>query len=569
MKVWKIIEEAVKAALEELGRIHGVDLSNQVPVVEIPKFENQGDFATPVALSLARHLRRPPIQIAEELKSLLSLPQGLFDNVEVARPGYINFFVSFDAYFNNLEAVLKDVKGFMRSDVGGGRRVLLEFVSANPTGPLHVGHARGAIYGDALARVMRTAGYAVDTEYYVNDRGNQISMLGLSVYARGRELLGLKADFPENGYKGTYIRDLAKVLLKELGEEVFKRDYEALGPSDATPIARGAMLRLLEEIKADLSRLGITFDSFFHERSLYEPHNKVQEAIDFLSANGLIYKDETGALLFKATDFGDTQDRVVVRSNGQPTYFASDIAYHADKLSRGYDTLINIWGADHHGYIPRMKGAISALGHDPEILEVLLVQMVSLVKGGQPVTMGKRSGDYYTLADLVEEVGSDAVRFIFLTRKPDAHMDFDVDLARSASMENPVYYVQYGHARLRSILSKAGLDTNSLEFMSELGMELKYPEEQSIVKRIVLFPYTIEQAAVTRQVHLLSFSLIDLVKQFHSYYTKYKGTDKVLAEDPRVRQARLIMSGALAEVLKEGLELLGVSAPQRMSRDEG
>ena len=431
-----------------------------------------------------------------------------------------------------------------------------------------MGHARGAIYGDALVRVLRVAGYEADAEYYINDRGNQISMLGRSVYLRGKEILGENIELPENAYRGSYIKDIAQDLIKELGEEYFKRPYESFGPPDKTPFALYAMQRLLQQIKDDLKLLKIEFDNWYSERSLYEPENKVQKLLNVLLDKSLIYKDDSGAILFKSSLFGDDQDRVLVRTNGLPTYFASDMAYHDDKFKRGYGHLINIWGADHHGYIPRMKGILEALGHDPEHLEVLLVQMVSLVRGGQTVPMGKRSGDYYTLRDLIEEVGSDAVRFIFLSRKPDAQMEFDIELARSQSMDNPVYYVQYGHARLRSILDKAGVTIQDLEAKGEMAGLLKYPEEQRIVKRIMTFPYVVQQAAQSRQVHLITFALIDMVKLFHSYYTIYKNTDKVLADDPALRQARLVMAAALAENIKAGLNLLGVSAPFRMKKNE-
>jgi len=566
MKVWTYVRSLLGSAVAALAKKEGIDLSDLQVQVEQPKFENQGDFASPVALGLARTLHRSPMSIANDIVDLIGEMPGDIEKVVVAPPGYINIFVKHQTWFEMLQPLLKDPGEFIKSDIGANKKVLIEFVSANPTGPLHVGHARGAILGDTLAGVMSAAGYDVKKEYYLNDRGNQISALAESVYARGREVLGLDAAMPENGYKGTYIIDIAKKILKTPDGEVFKKPFADLGDADSNVLALTASGLLREEIKKGLKGLGIEFDSWFSERSLFA-ENRVDTALDILKDKGFLYELEDNALLFKSTQFGDDQDRVVIRSNGLSTYFASDIAYHDEKFSRGFDTLINIWGADHHGYIPRMRAAMRALGYNPDDMETLLVQMVSLMQNGRPVPMGKRSGDYYTLSDLVNEVGRDAVRFIFLTRKADAQMEFDIEVARSNSMDNPVYYVQYGYARLRSILAKANLSIDDIIFDPALAAELQYPEERQLVKKAAMFPFTVEQAAISRQPHLIAFTLMDLVKSFHSYYTQYKN-DKILSEDPKKRAARIVMAAALARVIHAGLDLVGVNAPEVMNRED-
>ncbi len=553
-------------AVAQLAVKNGLSIAHIPVQVEQPRFEKQGDFACPCALALARVLHRSPMDIAEQIAGYIGDLPSEVEKVEVARPGYINVFIKPGAWFDMLEGLLNDPARFITSDVGDDMSVLIEFVSANPTGPLHVGHARGAILGDALARVMAAAGFAVHKEYYLNDRGNQIAALGRSVHVRGRQQHGYDDELPENAYKGKYLIDIAKRIMESPDAIGFKLQYETLGEPDSNPLATTASRMLQEEIKKDLEDLDIRFDNWFSERSLYR-EKRVEQVLTRLQGKGLLYELQDGAVMFRSTAFGDDQDRVVIRSNKQPTYFASDIAYHDQKFRRGLDRLINIWGADHHGYIPRMHAAMKALGYDPEKLEIILVQMVSLVQGGKPVTMGKRSGDYYTLRQLVEEVGKDAVRFIFLTRKADAQMEFDIQLARSRSLENPVYYVQYGHARLRSIIAKAELSIDDIEFRPELSRFLQHPEEQQLIKKAAMFPFTVEQAALTRQPHLVAFTLMDMVKTFHSYYTRYKNTDKVLSRDPDKRAARLVMTAALARIIKEGLNLVGVSAPEVMNRE--
>jgi arginyl-tRNA synthetase len=496
----------------------------------------------------------------------LSLPEGLFVDVNFAPPGYVNFKVNPVAWFERLRDAT------VLPDTGRGERVLLEFVSANPTGPLHVGHGRGAVLGDALARVMRAAGYAVDTEYYVNDVGNQMAMMGLSLWSRGREALGLSdgSDFPENGYKGQYVRDVAaEWVATDEGRAACQGPYEALGARDDNAATAVARTRLLAVIRSTLDAAGIRFDGWYGERSLHAS-GALQAAVQRMLDEGHAYRGEDGAVLFRMEGKADEDDRVIVRGNGVPTYFAADIAYHDDKARRGYRRLINIWGADHHGYIPRMKAALEALGHDPAALQVLLVQMVTLTRNGVPVPMGKRSGEFVTLQEVLDEVGVDAVRFLFLLRKADAQMEFDLDLAKSQSMDNPVYYVQYGHARVASVVRKAAAQGVAVPgWDAGLAAVLTLPEEQALVRDLVRWPAVVASAARRCEPHHVAFYLNDLVKGFHGYYTKYKHSEKVISADAGKTAARLYLVSRLRDVLAAGLGLLGVSAPDEMHLAEG
>ncbi len=531
-------------------------------VVERPRREEFGDFGCALPLQMARATRRPPAECARALIAAMAVPGDEVSAVEFAPPGYVNFRVRPEAWFQALKAIREEPERYGESAAGAGERVLLEFVSANPTGPLHVGHGRGAVLGDALARVMRAAGYAVETEYYVNDVGNQIATLGRSVWARGREVLGLPADFPDNGYRGEYVREVAADLARGPTRALFEQDYDAAGPADRHPLALDAANRLLGRIRADLDALGVPFDRWFSERSLYDRH-LVASCVQDLLERGHAYRDESGAILFRME--GNDEDRVVVRANGVPTYFASDIAYHREKAQRGYSRLINIWGADHHGYVPRVKAALQALGLDECLLEVLLVQMVTLTRGGVVIPMGKRSGEFVTLRDVVDEVGPDAVRFLFLLRKADAQMEFDLDLAKAQTLENPVFYVQYGHARVASILRRAAsLGISPPPWSRDLQDALRLPEEQAMVRDLCRFPGVVASAARRREPHHVAFYLMDLVKGFHSYYTKYKHSEKVVSPDRAKTNARLFLVFCVKAVLARGLGLLGVHAPEEM-----
>ena len=533
--------------------------------VERPKREEFGDFGTALPLAMAKALRLPPMQCARMIQEVLDPPDGLFQEVTFAPPGYLNFRVRPEAWWEALR------EATVLPQVGQGERVLLEFVSANPTGPLHVGHGRGAVLGDALARIMKAAGYAVETEYYVNDVGNQMAMLGLSLHARGREALGLSdgSDFPENGYRGAYIREIAaRWVATPEGAEACRGSYENLGPRDDNPATLTASRELLQRIRDTLAQARISFDHWFHERDLHRD-GEVQRMLDALVQSGRAYRDESGALLFRMEGTEDPEDRVLVRGNGLPTYFAADVAYHHHKFRRGFRRLINIWGADHHGYIPRVKASLEALGHDPNALEVLLVQMVTLTRGGVVVPMGKRSGEFVTLQDVLEEVGTDAVHFLFLLRRPDAQMEFDLDLARSQSLENPVYYVQYGHARVASIVRKAAAAGIAVPAWSpELRGSLVLPEEAALVRDLVRWPEVVASAARRCEPHHAAFYLLDLVKAFHGYYTRYRHSERVLSEDPRKSAARLHLVSRIRDVLHQGLTMLGVGAPDEMRLPE-
>jgi arginyl-tRNA synthetase len=565
------IHEILRKALAKLaskGMVPGEQMP-EIPV-ERPKVEEFGDFGTPLPLVLAKQLRRSPKECATMLLDAMEHRSDLFDKIEFAPPGYINFTVKKEAWFGQLKHILDEPQTSGNSNVGGGERVLIEFVSANPTGPLHVGHARGAVIGDALARVMKAAGYDVSTEYYINDVGNQIATFGLSVWARAREALGLQkeADFPDNGYRGNYVKDIALSMLKQKDyEALFTKPYEELGKTDKNPITEYAKQAMLKQIKEDLDVLGVSFDLWFPESSLHE-RGLVTQLAEKLVRLGKAYKDERGALLF-AMEGEEEKDRVIIRANQVPTYFASDIAYHVDKFSRGFSRLINIWGADHHGYIPRVKKALEVLGYDPRRLEILLVQMVSLTRGGQILPMGKRTGEFVTLRQLVDEVGKDAVRFTFLLRKSDAQMEFDLDLAKSQTLENPVFYVQYGHARVASIMRKASaIGATFTDHVDKACKHLVLPEEVKIAKELGMFPFVVSSSAFRREPHHIAFYLLDLAKLFHSYYTKYRHTEKVITKDLEKTEARLLLVECVRRVLARGLELLGVGAPEEMHIEE-
>lgn len=559
-----IVEQLLKRALDTL-RSRGVvpdDFSPDV-IIERPKREEFGDFGCALPLAMARVAHKSPKDCGQDLMEALDLPPDLFEDVSFAPPGFLNFTVRPEAWFSRLKSLAASPGTYGDTSAGEGQSVLIEFVSANPTGPLHVGHARGAVLGDALGRIMKAAGYGMATEYYVNDVGNQMATLGRSLHARAQEALGLDCEFPENGYQGEYIRELAALFAEGEGKDLAKAAYEDLGPVDHNPAVTFAATRLLDRIREDLDRLGVAFDQWFSERSLHTD-GQVPVAVESLLARDKAYRDDSGAVLFRMPE-DDEDDRVVVRGNGISTYFASDIAYHHEKAERGFSRLINIWGSDHHGYIPRMKAAMAAFDHDPDMLEVLLVQMVTLTRGGEVIPMGKRSGQFVTLREVVDEVGADAVRFIFLLRRADAQMEFDLDLAKAQTMENPVYYVQYGHARVASIVRKAeGLGFEVPPYSDDLGALLTLPEEGAMVKQLCRFPTVVASAANKREPHHVAFYLMDLVKGFHSYYTRYKHTEKVISEDGPKTRARLFLVSCLKTVLGRGLGLLGVSAPEEM-----
>ena len=525
---------------------------------EYPPDAAFGDLSTPVSFSLAKLVRRKPRDIALSLQRAMTADPLLVDRIEVAGAGYLNIFVAKARWQAIIPEVLAAGPAYGRAGLGNGRRVQVEFVSANPTGPLHVGHGRGAALGDAIASLLEAVGYRVEREFYINDAGTQVRLLGESVWARLQEAAGRATTFPESGYHGEYVRDVAS----QLGAA--DPGLAALGAQEGVSACavRGAAL-LLEEIKTDLRDFGVVFDSWFPEKRLFES-GEVESALARLRAGGYLYEDGQ-AVGFRASDFGDEKDRILIRSTGEPTYFTSDIAYHANKIGRGFDKLINIWGADHGGYIPRVKAAIHALGHDPEILQVILLQMVRVLRGGQPVAMSKRSGQFVELREVVGEVGKDAARFLFLTRRSESQLDFDIEVAKTQSMDNPVFYVQYAHARGCSMARKADEVGLTGPFADADLSLLALPEELQLLKRLAGYPEMVRNAALTCEPHRVTAYLHELAASFHGYFTRYKDSEeRVISGNRDLSRARLAMVAAVRQVVANGLGLLGVTAPERM-----
>ncbi len=549
------IGEAVKraAALHQWPPVAVLDVSWEYPPE--PAF---GDLSTTVGFALAKQVRRSPRDVATAIQQAITVDPGIVGKVEVAGPGYLNFFVTNASWHSVVREVLTVGPSYGRATVGQGQRVQVEFVSANPTGPLHVGHGRGAALGDAIASLFQAVGFRVEREYYVNDAGSQMRLLGESVWARLLETQGKPVQIPENGYHGEYVRELAAQVAQAIP------DLADADADRAIPLCtQRASNILLEEIEADLRAFGITFDAWVLERSLYDS-GELEAALASLRDGGYLY-EEGKAVGFRASDFGDEKDRILIRSTGEPTYFASDIAYHANKIRRGFHRLINIWGADHGGYIPRVKAAIRALGHDPEILQVILLQMVRVLRGGVPVPMSKRTGEFVELREVVNEVGKDAVRFLFLTRRSEAQLDFDIEVAKQQSMDNPVFYVQYAHARACSMARKAAEGGLPGPYEDADLSRLTLPEELAILKHLAVYPELVLNAALASEPHRVTTYLQELAAAFHGYFTKYKDTEeRVISGDHALSRARLAMVAAVRQVVANGLGLLGVSAPERM-----
>jgi len=530
----------------------------ELPFIELeaPREEAHGDYATNVAMILASRAKKSPRKIAESVVQHIRDKGGILQKVEIAGPGFINFYVKEDTWAMLLEEVEKLGDGYGRSELGRGQKVMVEFVSANPTGPLHVGHARGAVTGDVVANILKVSGYSVTREYYVNDVGNQMNNLGRSVYYRYLELQGTTVDFPAECYQGEYIRDLAREILKKEGDRYIKAASEEAVLPFFTEFAASS---IMEGIKDDLRVFGVVFDIYFSEKELYK-NNEVSKLLEELKRRGLIYEAEE-ALWFKSTEFGDEKDRVVVRENNAPTYFAADIAYHQNKYARGFDLVIDVWGADHHGYIPRVYASIEAFGHRRETLKIVLVQLVSLLRHGKPVAMSTRAGEFVTLRAVVDEVGKDAARYNFMMRRSDSHLDFDLDLAKRQSNENPVYYVQYVHARISSILRTALERGFAIPGYREIDPGvLTLPEEIALIKGVIRFPEVVEAGARALEPHRLTFYLNDLAGTFHSYYNK----NRVISDDLKLSRARLYLVRCIGQVVRNALAILGVTAPEKM-----
>ncbi len=524
-------------------------------ILEVPKIENHGDFSTNFALVSAAVQKISPQKIAQAVVESLKDDGKLIERVEVAGPGFINFYLFPSAWHRVLEKVLGRGGRYGAADLGKGRRIQVEYVSSNPTGPLHVGHGRGAAVGDSVANLLAFCGYDVQREYYVNDSGRQIQTLGQSVYLRLKDLSGNAEPFPSECYQGDYIRDLAREILQSRGGNT-----ESASDSTGIPeCARYAAKKITAGMREDLVRFGVTFDRWFSEQSLYDA-GKVDRTLSELKAKDIAYEKD-GALWFRTSAYGDEKDRVVVRKGGSPTYFASDIAYHRDKFERGFDQVIDVWGADHHGYIPRMEAAVEALGYSKKRFKVILVQLVNLLRGGVPVAMSTRAGEFVTLRDVIGEVGKDAARFLFLTRHHESPLDFDLELAKKQSNENPVYYVQYVHARISSILRKKeerGLE--EISFAPESVSCLLAREEIHLLKALSGYPEVIRQSAMFMEPHRITFYLMDLASLFHAFYNRHR----VLTDDPVLTRARVCLVLAVKEVIQNGLKLLGVSAPEKM-----
>jgi len=583
-----LIEALLKSALNALPEDLVPAAAREVGIeIESTRDPQHGDFASNLAMRLGKAARQNPRKVAQALVAALPSSDAV-DKVEIAGAGFINFFLKGDAYTQEIGKVLEERDSYGRSLVGAGRRVQVEFVSANPTGPLHVAHGRHAAFGASVSNLLEAAGYTVQREYYINDAGRQTDILALSAWLRYLERCGERFTFPSNAYVGEYLVAVGEklfaaegVALRRSAAEVFQdlppdepqggdkdvyidalmtRARALIGEEAFARLLRTSLEGIVGDIREDLAEFGVTFDCWFSERSLSDS-GAIDRSIETLSKSGHAYLKD-GALWFKSTDFGDEKDRVIVRDNGVKTYFASDIAYVLNKLERGFGHLIYIWGADHHGYIARLRAALIALGGAPERFEVLLMQIVSLFRGGEKAKMSKRSGDYVTLRDLRKEVGNDAARLFYVMRSNDQHLDFDMELAKSKSNENPVYYIQYAHARVASVLRQ--LEDRGLTHDVEHGMasfgKLTEPQEQQLIKRIGAYPELIKQCAAQRAPHSLVHYLRDLANDFHTYYSAHQ----FIVEDSGTRDARLALALATQTVIRNGLKLLGVSAPDTM-----
>ncbi|MCB9488776.1 MAG: arginine--tRNA ligase [Deltaproteobacteria bacterium] len=548
-KLAKSIEKALEA-LKAAGELGDAD----IPEVQlaIPKQAEHGDYACNIAMMLAKKAGKNPRELAGRIVETLGDGGGLIERTEIAGPGFLNFFLKSEGLFDVVKTIATQGEAFGRSDAGAGKRVMVEFVSANPTGPLHVGHGRGAVIGDVLANLLAAAGYAVHREYYINDAGVQMNNLGRSTYLRYRQLIeGTSEPLPEGLYQGDYIVEYAKELRAGRGDGIGEDAIGELTVFTAT--------KILDMIRADLDRLGIRFDEWFSEKTLHDG-GQVREKLDGLRARDLAYEKD-GALWFRTEQFGDDKDRVLVKSGGEKTYLAADVAYHANKIDRGFDELVDIWGADHHGYVARMKAAIQALGKPPEMLTVMLIQMVNLVRGGERVSMSTRAGSFVTLRELVDEAGKDATRYFFLMRRYDSQLDFDVDLAKEKSNQNPVFYVQYMHARICSVFAKAAEEGVSIPDPTDVDFSLlTAPEEVQIAQQLAELPNVIERAARDREPHRLVTYIYDLASTFHPYYFQHR----VITDDAALTAARLALYAAIRQVTQNVLALMGIDAPESM-----
>jgi len=557
MNVLDQVKRNVKEAIAEAVVSAGIVTREELPefVLEVPKEKSHGDLATNVAMLLTKIAKQNPRAIAEQLVARLDKDKAHISGMEIAGPGFINFRMNKSYLYPIVADVIDkgDAYGFI--NVGEGRKVQVEFVSANPTGSLHLGHARGAAVGDALCNLLALAGYEVTREYYINDAGNQVVNLAKSIEARYLQALGREADMPEDGYYGEDIKGFAEELVQEKGDSLLSM------PEDERLafFQKYGLTRELDKIKRDLGRFGVTFDEYFSETSIYTS-GQLDLALEDLRASGYVYEQD-GATWLRTTELGDDKDRVLIKNDGTFTYLTPDIAYHRNKYRRGYDQMINIWGADHHGYIPRMKSAMSALGYDAGKLTVLIAQMVSLFQDGEKVKMSKRTGKAVTMEDLMDEVGVDAIRYFFTMRSMDSHLDFDMDLAVSKSNENPVFYVQYAHARICSIFRQAEEQNVAIRDLAQVDLsKLTTEAEYDLLRKMGELPEEVAEAARQYAPHRLIRYVYELATQFHSYYK----AERVITDDAEQTQARLALLRALQIVIRAVLRAVGVSSPDRM-----
>jgi len=582
------IQTLLTQALSSL-KTRGIIAADVAPNIQLSRTKDpsHGDFACNLAMMLAKPAKKNPRELAQLLIDALPAHDDL-EKVEIAGPGFINFFVAQSNTLSVINSINTQAETYGLSNIGGGRKVQIEFVSANPTGPLHVGHGRGAAYGATVASLLTAVGFEVHREYYVNDAGRQMDILGTSVWLRYLQHCGVEIIFPSNAYKGEYVKDIAEKLFAEHDKNLMhpaaavfedipadepaggdkeihidaliNRAKNLLGEDSYRQVFDLGLNLILDDIKDDLKEFGVEFEEWFSERSL-AGKGLIKKAIERLQTANYIY-EKKGALWFKSTEFGDEKDRVVVRDNGQSTYFASDIAYHMDKLDRNFDRVIDIWGADHHGYIPRVKAALQALGNDVNKLDVLLVQFAILYRGGERVPMSTRSGSFVTLRDLRKEVGKDAARFFYVLRKCEQHMDFDLDLAKSQSSDNPVYYIQYAHARICSVFRQ--MSDKGLSYDAKMGSEnialLTESHETALVTSLAKYPEILEKSALNEEPHQVAHFLRELANELHTYYNAHQ----FIVDDAAVRNARFCLINATRHVLRNGLKLLGVSAPESM-----
>jgi arginyl-tRNA synthetase len=577
----------LKTVLKEIGEENGIDFSNKKVSIQESKEKAHGDYASNLAMVIAKDLSKSPREVAEKITSLLP-PEEWIERVNIAGPGFINFYLKKDTHNEILLRIDEGGKSFGTNNSGNGERVLIEYVSSNPTGPLHVGHGRGAAFGSVLSQLFRIVGYKVDEEYYVNDQGRQMNILTISTWLRYLQQNGQELEFSKKGYQGEYVEQLAKELLKEertkynlkenesdllelLETQETEEDLDKLiewGKSflqeNFEEIKEFSLRAIMSSIKEDLKLFGVNHNLWFNESSMY--FNKVglpdiDKSIKLLDESGFLYEKEE-ALWFKSTEFGDDKDRVVKRANGDNTYFASDISYHLDKYDRGYNRIVNVWGADHHGYLPRVSAAMEALGKNQDRLEVVFIQFANLLRNGKKVSMSTRGGEFIPLMELIEEVSSEAARFFYINRKADQHLDFDLDLAKSQTKDNPLYYIQYAHARICGVfetLKKEGRKLNQDLGLDNLDL-LNLDKEIEIQKMLLQYPEVISRAAEHSEPHLICYYLKDLSGLFHSYYN----SERFLVDNDKLMNSRLFLLKGTKQVISNGLEILGIDAPQSM-----